>query len=45
MERRRLVSDQIRQIEEARLERMEQAPGAWTTTRWSDCSPALLALV
>jgi len=27
MERRRLVSDQIRQIEEARLERMEQAPG------------------
>src|SRR6266849_3886629 len=26
-ERRRLVSDQIRQIEEARLERMEQAPG------------------
>ncbi len=27
MERWRLVSDQIRQIEEARLERMEQAPG------------------
>src|SRR3979409_2526816 len=27
MERRRLVSDQIRQIEKARLERMEQAPG------------------
>src|SRR5246127_168175 len=27
MQRRRLVSDQIRQIEEARLERMEQAPG------------------
>jgi transposase len=27
MERRRLLSDQIRQIEEARLERMEQAPG------------------
>src|SRR5208282_3661606 len=27
MERRRLVSDQIRQIEEARLERMAQAPG------------------
>ena len=27
MERRRLVSDQIRQIEEARLERMEQVPG------------------
>jgi transposase len=27
MERRRLVSDQIRQIEQARLERMEQAPG------------------
>jgi transposase len=27
MERRRLISDQIRQIEEARLERMEQAPG------------------
>ena len=27
MERRRLVSDQIRQIEEARLERLEQAPG------------------
>ena len=27
MEGRRLVSDQIRQIEEARLERMEQAPG------------------
>ena len=27
MERRRLVSDQIRQIEEARLERIEQAPG------------------
>src|ERR1035441_5823008 len=26
MERRRLVSDQIRQIEEARLERIEQAP-------------------
>ena len=26
MERRRLVSDQIRQIEEARLERLEQAP-------------------
>src|SRR5467141_2710673 len=26
MERRRLVSEQIRQIEEARLERMEQAP-------------------
>jgi len=27
MERRRLLSDHIRQIEEARLERMEQAPG------------------
>ncbi len=27
MERRRLVSNQIRQIEEARLERLEQAPG------------------
>ena len=27
MERRRLVSDQIRQIEEARLDRLEQAPG------------------
>jgi transposase len=27
MERRRLVSDQIRQIEGARLERMERAPG------------------
>src|SRR6266852_702342 len=27
MARRRLVSDQIRQIEKARLERMEQAPG------------------
>src|SRR6202171_342725 len=27
MERRRLVSDQIRRIEKARLERMEQAPG------------------
>jgi transposase len=27
MERRRLVSEQIRQIEKARLERMEQAPG------------------
>src|SRR5216684_1517039 len=27
MERRRLVSDQIRQIEDARLERIEQAPG------------------
>ena len=27
MERRRLLSDQIRQIEEARLERMEHAPG------------------
>src|SRR5258705_3260136 len=27
MERRRLVSDQIRQIEEARLERIEHAPG------------------
>jgi transposase len=27
MERRRLLSDQIRQIEVARLERMEQAPG------------------
>ena len=27
MERRRLVSDQIRQIEEARLERLKQAPG------------------
>jgi len=27
MERRRLLGDQIRQIEEARLERMEQAPG------------------
>jgi len=27
MERRRLVSDQIRQIEQARLVRMEQAPG------------------
>src|SRR5246127_2125048 len=27
MQRRRLVSDQIRQIEEARLERMGQAPG------------------
>jgi transposase len=26
MERRRLVSNQIRQIEEARLERLEQAP-------------------
>jgi transposase len=26
MERRRLVSNQIRQIEEARLERFEQAP-------------------
>src|ERR1700682_5315354 len=30
MERRRLVSDQIRQIEKARLERMEQAPGDGT---------------
>jgi transposase len=27
MERRRLISDQIRQIEDARLERIEQAPG------------------
>jgi transposase len=27
MERRRLVSDQIRQIEEARLDRLKQAPG------------------
>jgi transposase len=27
IERRRLISDQIRQIEEARLERIEQAPG------------------
>src|SRR6202035_830387 len=27
MERRRLISDQIRQIEDARLERMEHAPG------------------
>jgi transposase len=27
MERRRLLGDQIRQIEQARLERMEQAPG------------------
>jgi transposase len=27
MERRRLISDQIRQIKEARLERIEQAPG------------------
>jgi len=27
MERRLLVGDQIRQIEEVRLERMEQAPG------------------
>src|SRR6201987_1024667 len=30
MERRRLVRDQIRQIEQARLERMEQAPGDGT---------------
>ena len=44
MERRRLLSDHIRQIEEARLERMEQAP-VMDHTRWSDCSPALLALV
>jgi transposase len=27
MERRRLISDQIRQIEDARQERIEQAPG------------------
>jgi transposase len=27
MERRRLISDQLRQIEDARLERIEQAPG------------------
>ena len=26
MERRRLISDQIRQIEDARLERIEQRP-------------------
>src|ERR1700726_2721856 len=30
MVRRRLVSDQIRQIEDARLERLEHAPGGWT---------------
>ena len=37
MERRRLVSDQIRQIEEARLERIEQAP--------SDGSHAMVRLL
>jgi hypothetical protein len=44
VERRRLLSDQIRQIEEGRLERIEQAP-VMDHTRWSDCSPELLALV
>ena len=31
MERRRLVNNQIRQIEEERLERIEQAPCGWST--------------
>ena len=31
MERRRLVMNQIRQIENARLERLKQAPNEWTT--------------
>ena len=30
MERRRLVAEQIRQIEKARLERLKQAPNDWT---------------
>ena len=35
MERRRLVIDQIRQIEKARLERLEAGPQRWTTCHGS----------
>ena len=37
MERRRLVNNQIRQIEEERLERIEQAPSDGTARSWCAC--------